>query len=147
MTALSSTRVFTVLGTAVLLTTLVELFYLGAWGMLLFPQDSLVGKAVWTLTCGLAMGAVIGAGTLVWVEPRLRGNAALWRAALIVAVVGSYCAWLCSQIDIRIGYFGGPENNGLFIAAGVIPALVGGPLYGWLQYGRTRIPVLSRGSE
>lgn len=118
-----------------MLTTLAELFYLVVWGMMLFPQGSLAGKTVWTLTCGLAMGAVIGVATLVWVEFRYWGNAALWRAVLVVAVVGSYCAVLCSRIDARFGYFGGQENTGLFIASGVFPAFVGGILYGWLLYG------------
>lgn len=147
MTALSPTRVRAVLGTAVLLTTLAELFYLVVWGMWLFPQGSLTGKVVWTLTCGLAMGAVIGAATLVWVEPWHRRTAAMWRAALIVAAVGCYCALLCSRIDARFGYFGGAENSGLFIAAGVLPALAGGLLYGWLLYGRNEIPAYQDGSE
>ena len=62
-------------------------------------------------------------------------RAALWRAAGVVVVVGSYCAWLCSTIDARLGYFGGSENTALFIAGGVIPAIVGGALYGWILYG------------
>ena len=53
-----------------------------------------------------------------------------------MAAVGSYCAWLCSRIDIRFGYFGGAENSALFILSGVIPAVFGGLLYGWLVYGR-----------
>jgi hypothetical protein len=146
MTALFPARIRTVLGTAVLLTVLAELFYLTVWGMWLFPEGSLTGKVIWTLTCGLSMGAVIGAATLVWVEHWHGGNAALWRAALIVAAVGSYCAFLCSRIDARFGYFGGDENTGLFIAAGVLPALAGGLLYGWLLYGRNQAPVLSDGS-
>lgn len=145
MTAPSPARIRTVLGTAVLLTTLAELFYLTVWGVWLFPQGSLTGKVVWTLTCGLAMGAVIGAGTLVWVEPRHRGLAALWRAAVIVAAVDSYCALLCSRIDARFGFFGGAENSGLFIAAGVLPALAGGALYGWLLYRRNPTPTFSDG--
>ncbi|UWR09558.1 hypothetical protein [Ruegeria sp. B32] len=132
---MTQARIHVVLGTAILLTTLAEVFYLVVWGMVLFPQGSLAGKAMWTLTCGVAMGAVIGAATLVAIEPRYSGTAGLWRAALIVTVVGSYCALLCSRIDARFGYFGGSEHAGLFIASGVVPAIAGGVFYGWLLYG------------
>ena len=129
-------RVFSVLGVAVFLTTLAELFYLVVWGMWLFPGGSLAGKIVWTLTCGIAMGAVIGAATLLWAEPLNGRRAAVWCAAAIVLVVGSYCAWLCSTIDAQFDYFGGPDNSSLFIVAGLVPALFGGILYAWLLYGR-----------
>ncbi|MEK6216385.1 MAG: hypothetical protein N2B03_04110, partial [Boseongicola sp.] len=86
-------------------------------------------------TCGIAMGSVIGAATLLLVERRASGNAAIWAGAAIVTFVGSYCAWLCSRIDAKFDYFGGPENGVLFILSGVIPAVAGGLLYGWWLYG------------
>lgn len=129
-------RISFVLGVAVLLTTVAELFYLIVWGMWLFPSGSLVGKVIWTLTCGVAMGGVIGAATLLWAEPLYGRRAAIWRAAAVVFAVGSYCAWLCSTIDARFAYFGGSDNSWLFITSGLVPALVGGVLYGWLLYGR-----------
>ncbi len=129
-------RVVLILGLAILMTTAAELFYLVVWGMWLFPAGSWVGKAVWTLTCGLGMGAVIGTLTLLWAEPRRSTAAALWIAPIAVVSVGSYCAWLCSMIDARFSYFGGSENRVLFIAGGVGPAAVGGTLYGWLIYGQ-----------
>ena len=129
-------RATLVLGVAILLTTAAEIFYLLVWGMWLFPDGSWPGKLVWTLTCGLAMGAVMGTLTLIWAEPRRGRAAAFWLAAASVALVGSYCAWLCSRIDARFDYFGGSEHGVLFVASGVLPALVGGLLYGWLLYGR-----------
>ena len=125
-----------ILGSAIALTSFAELIYFLVWGMMLFPGGSLAGKAVWTATCGVAMGSVIGAATLVLVEGRATGVAAIWATAAIMAVVGSYCAWLCSRIDARFDYFGGPENGALFILSGVIPAVVGGLIYGWWIYGR-----------
>ncbi|KNG94570.1 hypothetical protein [Pseudaestuariivita atlantica] len=133
-------RVATVLGLAILLTTAAELFYLVVWGMVLFPDGSLPGKLAWTLTCGLAMGSVMGAMTLILAEPRQSRAAAFWIAAGTVALVGSYCAWLCSRIDARFDYFGGPEHGALFVASGVIPAVIGGLLYAWLLYGRSGPP-------
>lgn len=125
-------RPLLIVGSAIALTTAAEIFYLVVWGMVLFPAGSWAGKVVWTLTCGLAMGAVIGTLTLLWVEPRYTGQSALLRAALVVVVIGSYCAWLCSRIDIRFGYFGGAEESSLFILSGVIPAVPGGLFYGWI---------------
>ncbi|WP_027256019.1 hypothetical protein [Leisingera aquimarina] len=125
-------RPLLIVGSAIALTTAAEIFYLVVWGMVLFPAGDWAGKVVWTLTCGLAMGAVIGTLTLLWVEPRYAGRSALLRAALVVAVIGSYCAWLCSRIDIRFGYFGGAEESSLFILSGVIPAVLGGLFYGWI---------------
>ena len=127
-------RVTLVLGLAKLMTTAAEIFYLIVWGMWLFPDGSWLGKLVWTLTCGLAMGSVMGALTLIWAEPRRERAAAFWIAAASVAVVGSSCAWLCSRIDARFDYFGGPEHGVLFITSGVLPALAGGLLFGWLLY-------------
>lgn len=122
---------------AVVLTTGAEMFYLVVWGIFLFPDGSILGKVVWTMTCGIAMGLVIGALTYLWVEDRFRGREAVLGAVLVMAAVGSYCAWLCSRIDARFGYFGGDENTALFILSGVIPAILGGFLYGWIVYGRS----------
>ena len=121
---------------AVGLTAFAELFYFVVWGMYLFPGGNILGKLVWTSTCGVVMGLAIGGLTYLFVENRLSGGQAIIGAALSMAAVGSYCAWLCSRIDARFDYFGGPENTGLFILSGVIPAILGGLLYGWLVYGR-----------
>lgn len=136
MTSVPRNRLLIILGAAIALTTAAELFYLVVWGLWLFPAGSLLGKIAWTLTCGVAMGAVIGASTLLWVEGQYLGRAAFARAALVMATVGSYCALLCSRIDHYLEYFGGAENGTLFLLAGVIPAIFGGSLYAWLLYGR-----------
>lgn len=54
-----------VLGTAVVLNSIAEGVYVIVWGVILFPGGRLVGKAMWTATCGVAMGAVVGAATLL----------------------------------------------------------------------------------
>lgn len=121
---------------AVVLTTVAEMFYLVVWGIFLFPDGSLPGKVVWTLTCGIAMGLVIGSVTYLWVEDRFHGGEAVLGAALVMAAVDSYCTWLCSVIDVRIGYFGGAERSTLFILSGVVPSVLGGLVYGWFVYGQ-----------
>lgn len=121
---------------AVALTTSAEIVYFTVWGLFLFPEGSILGKLVWTITCSIAMGLVIGALTFLWVEQRWHGGKAVLGAASVMAAVGSYCAWLCSRVDARFEYFGGDENTTLFILSGVVPAILGGLLFGWLIYGR-----------
>jgi hypothetical protein len=133
--AISRYRVNLVLGFAILMTTAAELVYLVVFGMLLFPEGSWLGKLVWTLTCGLAIGAVIGVGTLLWAEPYFGHRGAFLRAAVVVFIAGGYCTWLCSRIDAQLSYFGGAEHSTQFILSGVIPAFFGGLLYGWVLYG------------
>lgn len=129
-------RVRYILGVATAMTLIAELFYLLVWGFLLFPQGNPAAKAVWTISCGIAMGASIGAATVWLIEGRYFATAAIWRAAAVMAAIGSYCAWFCSQIDTRFEYFGGGENQVLFLVAGIVPAIAGGLLYGWIIYGR-----------
>lgn len=126
-------RVIRVLGIAIAMTTLAELVYLLVWGLYLFPAGSVAGKVAWTLTCGIAMGSVIGMFVLIFAEHRPARQAA-FVAWLATAGVGSYCAYLCSRIDIRFAYFGGEEQTSLFLLGGIIPAVLGGVLYAALLY-------------
>jgi ubiquinol-cytochrome c reductase iron-sulfur subunit len=119
---------------AVLMTLLAEAFYFFVWGVVMFPQGSLVGKFWWTLTCGIAMGSVIGAATVVFVVGKLHGPSALLSVAFIFFAVGVACALLCSALDARFNYFGGEEHALLFVIGGGVPALIGGFLYGWLLF-------------
>lgn len=56
---------------ALALTVLGEVLIFGIWGVLLFPEGNLLRKLGWTLTCGVAMGAAIGALVNVVVTGRL----------------------------------------------------------------------------
>lgn len=80
------------------------------------------------------MGAISAVLTLLFVEPKLTGIKAMAGAGFIVALVGSICAVICSRIDARFDYFGGPENGTLFIWSGIIPTILGGILFGWWLY-------------
>lgn len=135
MSEVSSNRMTMILGLAVGMTMLAELFYFIVWGLVLFPGGSVFNKAIWTLTCGIGMGAVIGAIVLVLVEGKAMGRAAIFQAAIAMFAVGAYCGLLCSGIDASFNYFGGADNTVLFVAASVFPAAVGGVLFGWLLYG------------
>lgn len=135
MSEIPKTRITLILGLAIGMTLLAEVFYFIVWGVVLFPGGSLFNKAIWTMTCGIGMGAVIGTIVLVLVEGKENGQSAILQAALAMFAVGTYCALLCSHIDASLNYFGGAENTMLFVAAGLIPAAAGGILFGWLLYG------------
>ena len=126
---------------ATAMTLIAEAIYFVVWGLILFPGGSVMGKLLWTATCGVAMGAVVGATTMILVDETFGAFASISLAALTMAVVGSFCAFLCSRIDARFDYFGGPENSSFFVASGIIPAILGGILYGWLLYAPSRNPV------
>ena len=129
---------------AVTMTALAEAFYFVVWGLYLFPEGSILGKLVWTLTCGIAMGSVIGSATIMLVVGRLEGAAALVSSALTFFVVASTCAVLCSSIDARFGYFGGAENAELFVLAGVIPGAFGAIVYALLLFSAPGRGILQR---
>lgn len=83
-------RDLAILGFGVLLTTVAEVFYLVVWGVTLFPSGGLAGNAIWTVTCGIATGSVIGPGTLILAEPIAgdvrssgSGRSSFWASAAI----------------------------------------------------------------
>jgi hypothetical protein len=121
---------------ALLFTVGAELFYFIVWGIVLFPEGNLIAKFGWTMICGIAMGCVISVFTLLFVVGRLSGLNAVLLSALGMAIVGSSCGFLCSRIDATYNYFGGAEHAALFIWGGVIPAVLGGLLYGWVLFSR-----------
>ena len=46
---------------AIAFTLMCELLIFYVWGVRLFPEGIVWKKLVWTITCGVAMGATIGA--------------------------------------------------------------------------------------
>jgi len=129
---------------AVALMTGAEFFYLFVFGIMLFPAGPFAGKLIWTLTCGIAMGSVVGALTIGLVIGRRGATAALLASAAIFSGVGIYCSFLCAGIDAKFNYFGGREHKTLFVFSGVLPALAGGLLYGWLLHSMPGRAILRR---
>lgn len=127
-------RLLLVVGVAVSMTLAAELFLLTVWGLWMFPGGNLFSKFVWAIVCGIAMGALISLAILIFVEGVFQEIKAIIAAAGIVTLIGSLCAILCSQIDLRFNYFGGESHTLMFILSGIIPAIFGGFLYGWLLY-------------
>ena len=76
------------------------------------------------------MGALI-AGIVILIAPARKAHAFEIGVVSMIAV-GVACAVLCSRIDARFDYFGGPEETTLFVFAGALPAVVCGLLFGWM---------------
>ncbi len=124
--------VLRVLTLSIAITTLAEVVYFVIWGIILFPNGPLGSKLVWTMTCGIAMGSVIGAGSLLfaaWIN--FRGILAICFAGSFLSVA-TYCSVLCSQIDRSLNYFGGADHQILFLLGGIVPATIGSTIYAWL---------------
>ena len=129
---------------ALSLTLAAELFYLIVFGAILFPQGPFMSKLAWTFACGIGMGGVVAVLTILLVVGRVGDRAAFVASSSILFFVGSVCGVLCSRIDITMNYFGGEENTRLFLLASVIPAFVGGLLYGWLLYSASGRAIFAR---
>ncbi len=130
---------------AITLTLLGEILLFLIWGVHLFPTGVLWHKAVWTATCGLAMGATIGALVNLVVVGRMRGKTAAFWSGLLYFSVLALCTFLCFEIDLATGsHFGAREAPLLFIAGGLVPALATSFVYAWLLFAETGTSVLSK---
>lgn len=130
---------------AVMLTLSGEILIFLLWSVVFFPSGVLLHKAAWAGTCGIAMGATIGALVNVVVTGRMDGRRAmLWNGSLYFIVL-ALCTFLCFRIDMATGgHFGAREAPLLFIAGGLVPALGSSPVYSWLLVSKTVAKFLSR---
>ena len=122
---------------AITLTLVGELLIFFVWGTLLFPSGNIWHKLGWTLTCGVAMGATIGALVNVVVTGRLNRLTAAACAGAIYFVTLAICVYICFQIDLSTGYFGASEAPVLFVLGGLGPAALTGIVYGWYLHLRS----------
>ena len=129
---------------AVLFTLIGEILIFLIWGIALFPAGALWRKLAWTMTCGLAMGATIGALVNVFVTGRLRSYPAAVTAGTIYFSVLAFCTVFCYQIDLSVDFFGAREASVLFILGGLIPAFVTSIVYVWLLYSAPGQAMLGR---
>jgi hypothetical protein len=70
-----------------------------------------------------------------------------WAATTAGAVcfsVLAFCTFLCYRLDHVLGLFGAREAPVLFIAGGLVPALLGSALYGWLLHSHKGATLLAR---
>jgi len=126
-------------------TLLGEFLILLIWGVYLFPGGVFFHKAVWAGTCGLAMGATIGAAVNLVVTGRRAGRTAAILSSTIYFMTLALCTILCFQIDRATGsQFGALQAPVLFVAGGLIPAFATSIVYSWLLYSKAGANLLSR---
>ena len=109
---------------ALAFTVLGEVGICAVWGLWLFPEGATLGKLAWTLTCGVGMGATIGAFAVLLIPGRLSGWKAVVTAACISMLVLGHCTFLCYYTDLAVGWFGAQEAPVLFVIwGGLVPAI------------------------
>jgi hypothetical protein len=112
---------FTLLGEAIIFVV---------WSVHLFPAGDVWTKFVWVGTCGIAMGAAIGAIDNLVVTGRLGAGQGALCSGLIYFVVLAFCTVLCFRIDLATSsQFGAKEAPILFLAGGLPPALASSFVY------------------
>ena len=129
---------------AIFFTLVGEILIFFIWGIALFPAGPLWRKLGWTMTCGVAMGATIGALVNVFVTGRLRSSRAAVTAGVIYFSVLAFCTALCYQVDLSVDYFGAREAPVVFVLGGLIPAFLTSIAYAWLLYSVSGQSILSR---
>ena len=117
---------------AIALTITGEIIYFLLWGVVWFPEGDLWRKLGWTATCGLAMGATIGALVLLFVTGRFTGRRALAAAGAVYAGTLLYCTALCFLIARSVDYFGANSDPSLFVGGSVVPIVLTTVIYAWL---------------
>jgi hypothetical protein len=118
------------------ITELGELLLLILYGVILFPEGSLIHKILWTLVfCGIGIGATLGACINILIVGRFNGVKAILLttvASLIVLAIA--CNLLCLNLDRHFHYFGGTSNPFLFSLDGVFGSIIGGIVVGALLF-------------
>lgn len=129
---------------AIVFTLKGELLIFYIWGVRLLPEGIVWKKLVWTITCGVAMGATIGAFVNITVTGRLHGARGGVVATLVYFLVLAFCTGLCYQIDLAMGFFGARESSLLFILGGLVPAFITSIAYSWLLFSAPGQSALSK---
>lgn len=121
---------------SILFAVLGELIILIVWGVILYPEGSLLQKFLWTIVfCGLGMGSSIGALIDLFIVGKFKGFSAVVLTTLIsVIFLGVLCNVLCYRLDMHFDYFGGKDTPTLFLVNGIFLSAGGGALVGWLCF-------------
>lgn len=117
--------------TAIGLTFFGEMAILLLWGVWLPPAGSIWPKLLRTATCGVAMGATIGALTICFVIGRLRGLSTLIATGTLYIFILTYGTFLCFAIDLDLRLFAAREAPMLFILGALVPTAASTPLFVW----------------
>lgn len=122
---------------AIFLSVFGEAIIFVAFGLILFPDGSILNKALWTLIfCGLGMGATTGAAiSLFVVKGNYTAKASIMATVVIsILFLGLACNALCLNLDLVFHYFGAHTNPTLFFVNGVVQSAIGGLIAGLLLF-------------
>lgn len=121
---------------AILLSVFGEAIIFLVWGIILYPEGSLINKFLWTIVfCGLGMGSALGAIITFSVVGKFKGTKAIIFCSVLSGIIlGVFCNYLCFNLDLHFNYFGGQKTPDLFIWNGIIMSFLGGALLGWLCF-------------
>ena len=123
---------------SILLSVTGELYLLIYYGLIQYPEGSIVLKFLWTVVfCGLGMGSTLGAFVNLLLVDKLAGYKAILATMLLsFLVLGVACNLLCLNLDQHFHFFGGHENPRNFLVSGIILAPVGGLILGLALFTR-----------
>jgi hypothetical protein len=112
-----------------------ELFLFIIYGVVLFPQGNLLYKFLWTVICGIGMGATVGAFLNLFIIDKYIGIKAITLTLLLTLVtLGIICNRLCFQLDLHFHYFGAETNPMLFFMGSIAGSIVAGLIIALLLF-------------
>jgi hypothetical protein len=115
------------------------------YGLIWFPEGGLVRMLIWSLTCGIAMGAVTGTFVDSFVVGRHSGTKAiLLSTAIFVGVMGVACNAVCFTLGRQLATWGAHTHPGLFIVGGLFLSIPAGLLYSYLLFSKKGQVFLAR---
>jgi hypothetical protein len=115
------------------------------YGVVAFPDGSVLHKLAWAAICGVAMGATTGALIDLMVVDYLENVAAVAATTLIFFLTtGVVCNVLCMRLDRVFRYWGGAEHSTAFLVTGAVLSLAGGLLAGALLFSEPGKTLLAR---
>ena len=122
-----------------------ELFLFIIYGIVLFPQGNLLYKALWTVICGIGMGAMVGVFVNLFIIDKYIGIKAITLTILLTLVtLGIICNRLCFELDLHFHYFGAETNPLLFFMGSIAGSIVAGLVIALLLFSEKGDIILHR---
>ena len=113
------------------------------FGVILFPEGSLLDKFIWTVFfCGLGMGGAVGTWINLLVVDRFEGRMAVFMTLIIAILFLTSCDLLCLRLDHLFHYFGGDRYPHLFFYSGLVMTVIGALVTGLLLFTERGVKLL-----
>ena len=110
-----------------------ELILWVLYGLIWFPGQPWTAL-LWSSTCGLAMGATMGALVCLLVVGMEKGKRAFWAAFTVSAAVLSACSLVCFAVDQKFNVWGAVDEPATFLVGGFVGVVLGGLAYSYLLF-------------